>query len=286
MSKSPALGANRSAYPVVLPDAASARLALEVQKMEGRIAELAAENSRLSEKVAARDAFLAIAAHELRNPMTPIVLRLHLLQRLNEAAQMPSARIAQGIEDLEKSVMSFIKRAATLLDVTRLTSDTFAFHLEAVDTVAVARTVVFNLCQLSSEAHANLQLVSADDVLFVDGDALAIEQILENLVSNGIKYGHGTPVVVSIASDPGRGMALIRVSDSGPGISSGNQARIFERFERVVSSSHYAGGFGVGLWLVRRLAEAMGGSVAVTSAPDQGSTFCVALPLHCPGDAT
>ncbi|MDQ3039089.1 MAG: ATP-binding protein, partial [Pseudomonadota bacterium] len=140
--------------------------------------------------------------------------------------------------------------------------------------------------QASSDAHATLQLVSAEDVLFVDGDALAIEQILENLVSNGIKYGHGTPVVVSIASEPGSGMALIRVSDSGPGISFGDQARIFERFERAVSSSHYAGGFGVGLWLVRKLSEAMGGSVAVTSAPDRGATFCVALPLHCPGDAT
>jgi two-component system, OmpR family, sensor kinase len=69
------------------------------------------------------------------------------------------------------------------------------------------------------------------------------------------------------------------VADGGPGISAENQARIFERFERAVPSAAHAGGFGVGLWIVRQLAEAMEGTIAVTSDPGVGSTFCITLPL-------
>ena len=70
------------------------------------------------------------------------------------------------------------------------------------------------------------------------------------------------------------------VRDGGPGISPENQARIFERFERAVSPGASAGGFGVGLWIVKQLSEAMKGSIVVTSFPGAGSTFCVTLPLH------
>jgi len=286
MSTKPTPSTTGLAKPVVVQHESSADLAQRLLKMEVHNAELAAEVVRLTEAVAARDAFLAIAGHELRNPMTPIVVRLQLLRRLSENAPVPNAQVAHGIDEMEKSVLRFIKRATTLLDVTRMNSDTFAFHPVAVDIVGAARAVLDDLCRLSGHSRAELHFISTDDALFVEGDALAIEQILENLVSNGIKYGDGTPVVVSIATDLAGDMALIRVSDSGPGISPGNQARIFERFERAVSSTHRTGGFGVGLWLVRQLSEAMGGSVAITSLPDQGSTFCVALPLHCPGDAT
>ncbi len=286
MSSTPTPSAIELPEPVIFHDEVSACLAQRVQELDRHNAQLAAENVRLTEAVTARDVFLAIAAHELRNPMTPIVMRLHILRRLNETALAPNAKMSQSINEMEKSVLRFIKRATTLLDVTRVTSGTFAFHPVAVDIVATARAVVGNFCHLSSLAQAALEFVSIDEAVIVSGDVLAIEQILDNLVSNGIKYGQGTPVVVSIAADRGSGMALIRVSDSGPGISLANQARIFGRFERAVSSTKHAGGFGVGLWLVRQLSEAMGGSVAVTSAPNQGSTFCVALPLHCTGDAT
>lgn len=111
------------------------------------------------------------------------------------------------------------------------------------------------------------------------GDWLSIEEIIDNLVSNAIKYGPGKPVVVRATADAANGVARITVRDGGPGISAGSQARIFERFERAVPPANHAGGFGVGLWIVRQLTEAMNGTIAMASVPGVGSTFCITLPL-------
>ena len=89
------------------------------------------------------------------------------------------------------------------------------------------------------------------------GDRLALEQIVDNLVSNAVRYGAGRPIHVA-ASEAGAGAILLEVRDSGPGISAANQARIFERFERAVRPGAHGSGFGVGLWIVRHLTEAMG----------------------------
>ncbi|MDQ3617267.1 MAG: HAMP domain-containing histidine kinase [Pseudomonadota bacterium] len=246
--------------------------------LKRRNAELAEENSRLVEAVAARDAFLAVAAHELRNPMTPIALRAQILRQLMKAQPAQDIRIEQHLDVIDRSIAAFVRRAGTLLDVSRITSGTLALAQEPVDIVDVARAVVDDMALLSVQLDAPLELAAPDTPVCVVGDALAIQQILENLISNGIKYGQSTRVVIGITTE--HGMGVIRVSDSGDGISAGNQARIFERFERVAGSGHHAGGFGVGLWLVRQLSDAMGGDVAVTSSPGAGSTFRVELPLH------
>jgi len=110
-------------------------------------------------------------------------------------------------------------------------------------------------------------------------DPVAAEQVAENLVSNAIKFGAGKPVTIALRSD-GR-TARLAVRDRGIGISAQDRARIFGRFERAVANREQ-GGFGVGLWLVNRLVVAMGGTVAVESAPGEGSTFTVALPIGGP----
>lgn len=250
-------------------------------ELERRNVELAEVNSRLLEAVAARDAFLAIAAHELRNPMTPIALRVQILRRLLQTQPAQDPRIEQSLDVIERSIAEFVRRAGTLLDVSRITSGTLALAHEPVDIAAMARAVVDDMTLLSNQL-APLELSAPAEAVCVAGDALAIQQIVENLVSNGIKYGQGTRVVIGISVE--HGMGVIRVSDSGGGISASNQARIFERFERAAGPGQHAGGFGVGLWLVRQLSDAMGGNVAVTSSPDAGSTFRVELPLHHPGD--
>src|SRR5690606_29986557 len=103
------------------------------------------------------------------------------------------------------------------------------------------------------------------------------KQIVSNLLANAIKYGPGRPIEVSLAADADADAVELTVRDHGIGISAGDQARLFQRFERAVSRRHY-GGFGLGLWTTRHLAEAMGGSVRLTSAPEAGSTFVVRLP--------
>jgi signal transduction histidine kinase len=91
-----------------------------------------------------------------------------------------------------------------------------------------------------------------------------------------VKYGAGAPIRVGLRADGG--VAVIEVSDRGIGIAPEHQDRIFERFERAVSSRNYAG-LGLGLWIVRRIVEAHGGAIRVRSTPGEGSTFSVELPL-------
>ena len=108
-------------------------------------------------------------------------------------------------------------------------------------------------------------------------DRLRLEQILTNLLSNAVKYGAGRPITVEVgASGPG-GDVWIAVRDRGIGMTPDELGRIFGRFERGVSERNY-GGLGLGLWIVRQVVDAMGGSVTVDSAPEHGSTFTVRLP--------
>jgi signal transduction histidine kinase len=115
----------------------------------------------------------------------------------------------------------------------------------------------------------------------VDGlwDRTRLEQILTNLLSNAVKYGAGRPISVEV-SGTGAGNdaeAWIAISDRGIGMSTEDLGRIFGRFERAVSARNY-GGLGLGLWIVRQVVDAMGGSISAESEPGRGSTFTVRLP--------
>jgi signal transduction histidine kinase len=107
-------------------------------------------------------------------------------------------------------------------------------------------------------------------------DRARMEQVITNLLSNALKYGRGKPVEIEVSHHSGK--AMLTVQDYGIGIEAANLTRIFERFERAVSEREF-GGLGLGLWIVRRIVEASGGSVTVQSEPNSGSTFMVALPL-------
>ncbi|AEI63796.1 sensor histidine kinase [Corallococcus macrosporus] len=107
-------------------------------------------------------------------------------------------------------------------------------------------------------------------------DRLRLEQVLVNLLSNAAKYGAGRPVTVEVgAVGP---VARLSVRDEGIGVSPDEQERIFEQFERSASVQHFKG-LGLGLWITKRIIEAHGGSIRLTSEPGKGSTFTVELPL-------
>jgi signal transduction histidine kinase len=110
-------------------------------------------------------------------------------------------------------------------------------------------------------------------------DEMAVEQIADNLLSNAVKYGAGESIEVSLVGDGSK--ARLTVRDHGIGISEEDQARIFDAFERAVSRRK-EGGFGIGLWVVRHLVDAMHGEIHINSRPAEGSTFTVIIPLLPP----
>ncbi len=242
------------------------------------IAELQHEIARLNEAVSARDDFLAVTAHELKNGMTPVLGRVDILSR--RAATLPPEEIVSALDYIVWLTKQFAKRATTLLDVSRMTSGVLQLDRVRVDASKIVRDVAESFRPLADRAGSELVLDLPDGSLVVIGDRLSLEQICDNLISNAIKYGDGQPIAISAHADLECGTVRLSVRDNGPGILPADQARIFERFERAVRPNGNAGGFGVGLWVVKQLTDAMAGEVDVSSAPGAGSTFCITLPIY------
>jgi len=237
--------------------------------LEARLAELEAE-------IRARDEFLAIAAHELRNPMTPIAAWVELL--LSLARREPSRispEIRRGLERLESLVEAYVRRATTFLDVSRISSQNLQLTFTEVNLSSLVRGIVTAMIPSAENAGCRISL-SVQDNVAGSLDRTAVEQIVENILSNAVRYGAGQPIDITLSSDASTAQLTIR--DQGIGICEADQARIFDQFQRARANTT-AGGFGVGLWITRQLVVAMGGQISVTSKPGFGSTFTVALPL-------
>jgi signal transduction histidine kinase len=268
-------------------DQPSAELATDIGKSHDEFARLARvpaaterEHARLvaelTQAVQARDAFIAIAAHELRNPMTPI---LGYVEHILSVGQRPESEYPEAaivaLERLAGLIGEYIKRATTLLDISRITAGKFRVELSLIDISAMMRQAMHRHREGAERSGCRLEPSIEDEVSGLL-DELAVEQISDNLLSNAVKYGAGEPIKISLVRSGTE--ARLTVQDHGIGISEEDQARIFDAFERAVTRREH-GGFGIGLWVVRQLVDAMHGEVHVTSRPAEGSTFTVTLPL-------
>ncbi|AUX27115.1 uncharacterized protein SOCEGT47_076940 [Sorangium cellulosum] len=228
----------------------------------------------LKEAVQVRDEFLSLASHELRTPLTPLLLQVESLRRMFQPGhEAPSkARLDAKLSTIHRSVLRLRDLIDELLDVSRISARGLPLHVEDFDLVALLREDI----ERFEESHPGtpVRLLGCPEVR-VRADRSRVEQIITNLLSNAVKYGAGAPVDVRVEADAER--VRFAVEDRGIGIAPSDQARIFERFQRAASVMHY-GGFGLGLWIVRRIVDQHGGSITVQSAPGRGSTFTVDLP--------
>jgi two-component system, OmpR family, sensor kinase len=243
------------------------------------LADLRQQVEALREAVRARDDFIAIAAHELRNPMTPLsgLAELALAAARRAEATCPP-RVTALLERLQQAVQDYIGRATRLLDVSRIEAGNLQLTPRPIDLSQLVLATVrkYEVTAAHQRCHLEPNVGEGIGGLL---DPLAVEQVVENLLSNALKFGAANPVVVRLRSD-GQG-AQLDVQDHGLGISPEQQARIFGRFEQIVAH-HQGSGFGVGLWVANRLVSAMGGRITVSSRPGEGSTFTVTLPLSPP----
>lgn len=241
--------------------------------LQARVAELEGE-------LRARDDFLAFAAHELRNPLTPISAGLELLlAKTRRRAEDAPEGLIQSLEQLEKLVNAYLRRATNLLEVSRIESGNLRLDATEVDLSALTRQVTTNMVPVADTAGCRVRLTVQDGIT-ARCDAMAVEQILENLLSNAIRYGAGRPVEIAVTSD-GK-TARLTVRDHGVGISESDRTRIFECFFKQRRTGANSG-FGVGLWITRRLVCAMEGQISVSSSPGVGSIFTVIWPLRPSG---
>jgi PAS domain S-box-containing protein len=221
----------------------------------------------------AKDEFLAMLGHELRNPLATIVNALAVMNRGVAPGDLPRFT---GIIGRQTSHLS--RLVDDLLDVARVTSGKIDLRRERVDLHALARRSVEALTEAGrTRAH---RVSVAGDVVTVFGDPARLEQIISNLVDNALKYTPaGGKVTVTTATEDGR--AVLRVKDTGEGIRPELLSCIFDLFvQQPQALDRSRGGLGLGLTLVKRLAELHEGSVAAESAGlGQGSEFTVRLPL-------
>lgn len=228
--------------------------------------------AELREAVRARDDFLAVAAHELRNPLTPILLSVQLIRGDFER----SGRDSPELNRLERLINHFVTRTTMLLEVAQISSN--KFHLEAceLDLSELTKVLVEDYMPLVRRSGSALT-TDIEPGIIAHLDRLAFSEIVENLLSNAVKYGEHKPIQVTLTAETELVRLIVR--DQGLGIDSKDKDRIFERFERVVGREGRSG-FGIGLWLTRKLAEGMGGSIEVDAKPGAGSVFVVTLPLQ------
>jgi len=255
---------------------ALARLNSELeQRVAERTSALEATTAALQEADRRKDEFLAMLAHELRNPLAPIRTAVQLL-RLKELGPPQRARARDVIERQVEHLVALID---DLLDVSRITRGMITLQREPVLVGAiVARAVETARPAIDAQRHA-LTLELPDELITVDGDKTRLIQVLANILHNASKFmDPGGRIHLKVAREGSQ--VAISVSDTGIGISQDLIPKVFELFTQVHSKSERAqGGLGIGLALVRRLTEMHGGVVTARSdGPGSGSEFIVRIP--------
>jgi signal transduction histidine kinase/CheY-like chemotaxis protein len=258
---------DRPLRPIAMVSAVRAALRARRRQYEARD-----ELVRRQGEVQKRDQFLAMLSHELRNPLSAMTLAADTLED-----QRPEQ--SRRIEIIQRQGRHLTRLIDDLLDVARVTIGKIVLREEVVELNDLADRVVRALEQTAAAAHVRVSLSRAPKRLEVRGDAVRLEQVLGNLVTNGIKYtpagGH-----VDVVLEGDAQLAWIRVRDDGVGIAPEVLPQVFDLFAQADSSlDRSRGGLGIGLTVARSLIELHGGRVDVHSAGSgSGSEFVMSLP--------
>jgi PAS domain S-box-containing protein len=239
-----------------------------------RRAALAIENARLyrkaQEALRTREEFLAIAAHEIRGPITSIHLASQGLQKVHLSGGATSNLFAI-IEREDRRLARFVDE---LLDVGRIRAGRLHFELARVNLDEITRDVAARLGPELAASGSTLAITSSGEATGM-WDRSRLDQVVGDLLSNAIKFGLRRPIEVTVSGSETAARVIIK--DHGIGIPEEELPGIFEPFKRAVSARHY-GGLGLGLYIVRTIVEGLGGSVRAESRPGEGTTFTVELP--------
>lgn len=230
------------------------------------------------EGVRTRDAFLSVASHELKTPITTLSLQAQGLERLTQTADLvPAVEVRERAVKIRRQARRLTALVDRLLDVSRISYGRLVLHLDEVCLADLVREVASRFD--SGEADTPPILLHAEPPVIGQWDRIRLDEVVTNLLSNAIKYGRGRPVELYVSTEGDR--ARLDVVDHGIGIAKADQAELFQRFQRFVSDRSY-GGFGLGLWISQQIIEALGGKIRVESELGVGSTFTIELPLGGP----
>ena len=256
----------------------------ELRRSEERqrrlVEDLTEANRRLEEYNRLKAEFVANMSHELRTPLTAIIGFVQLVQ-LSEGDSIPP-QYARAFERILRNGRHLLALIDDVLDVAKIEAGRMRIHREHFDLAEVVQSAFGELQSLARQRGLDYRLQVQGDIPLAFSDPLRVRQIVQNLLSNAIKFTpEGSVVAELLPGEPGWFRLVVR--DTGVGIETKAMDIIFERFRQVDGSmSRVAGGAGLGLSIVRQIAELLGGRIEVESRVGEGSVFTVTLPLSAP----
>ena len=243
---------------------------------------MAFENSMLyqnsQEAIKARDEFLSIASHELKTPLTTLLLQNQMRKRQiikGDLGTLDQPKLVKMFDSDDQQYKRINRLIEDMLDITRIRADRLTIHREEFEFTGFVSEILERFQPQLRSAGCDVSFFPAEKIL-VNGDSYRIEQVVANLLTNAMKYGSGKPVKVEIVKSSYKISLLVH--DQGPGIDEKDSERIFQRFERAVSGREISG-LGLGLYISRQIVEQHDGALYVLSRSGLGSTFIMDLPL-------
>jgi len=264
--------------------ALAALLGIFLLILDGRAVELRIANTKLQDAVQARDEFLSIASHELRTPLTPLKLQLQAIDRLlarSNGSPVNTERLSKSFRAIDNQVDRLTRLVDELLDTSRITVGRLVLEKQPVEMCQLVEEVLERHAK-EFRAAATVVTLYAPFPIIAYFDRLRMEQVITNLVTNALKYAPGKPVRITVETHQER--LILTVSDQGPGISPTDLERIFERFEQVIGPGQQQRGLGLGLFIVKQIVEAHGGTIRAESTLGLGTTFILEMPLVVPSE--
>lgn len=226
-----------------------------------------------------RDEFLSIASHELKTPLTSLKLQAQIVQKLTQDPNLASEwsdKLPRLLASCEGQIERLSQLVNDLLDITRIQNGKFNLSPTELDLGELVQDVVDRFAAQLEEARCKLTMELQTGVKGY-WDRYRIEQVVINLLSNAMKYGQAKPIHIQVGLEGPN--AVLSVRDHGMGIPLERQAKIFDRFERVAGQEmeRQITGLGLGLYIVKQILSAHGGTIQVASEPGKGSVFTVTL---------
>jgi PAS domain S-box-containing protein len=242
-----------------------------------------AARAEAQEAVRMRDLFFSVAGHELRTPLTSLLGNIQLIQRRAKGEGSLTERDQRAFEMVVTQTQRLNSMVGALLDVSRLEAGQLSLERASLDIRLLVQQVV-NEIQPTLTQHT-LAYTAPEVPLMVEGDSLRLEQVLQNLIQNAVKYSpNGGAIQVQIRQEGAT--ACVNVIDNGIGIPKEAQERLFTRFYRAGNvEAENISGLGIGLYVVKEIVTLHGGTIMVESVEGVGSTFTVCLPLSEHTDA-
>ncbi len=237
--------------------------------------QLAIKNARLEQLNEQKNQLLGIATHELRNPIASIVSGCRLIER----GQMSEDKLKSTIKEIYKVSDKMLHLVDNLLDVSKIETGQLSLEKTSTDITEILTHVVEFHRLFARRKDIELKLKFSGTIPKLDIDVSKIEQVLNNLISNAIKFSpKGTEV--RVLAEPGKDEFVLKVEDQGPGIPEQEQGKLFKPFSRISNRpTEGESSSGLGLSIAKNIIEAHKGRIWVENMPETGSRFVLALPV-------